>query len=268
MLSKPIARCIPLLAAAALAAGSSAQVMQDPGTLPGGRQVQFPPVQPHPIHHAGPHGLQTPGSPAPATPVPAATPAPAPTTAPPAAEVPPTAPSLLDKPAQPANVTMAGGLLSVHADNSSLTDILHQLATASGMSIDGLYKDSRVFGTYGPGNPRDILSSLLDGAGYNVMMVGATEDGAPRELILSEQSRATVVNQQASPGQPEEEQDEPQPVNNEPPAGEAPVPMRQVPPVPQQNQNGRIKSPNQILQEMLQRQQQEQQQQQQQQQPQ
>jgi hypothetical protein len=179
----------------------------------------------------------------------------------------PTAPSLLDKPAQPAKVTLNGGLLAVNADNSSLTEILHQLATTSGMSIDGLDKDSRVFGTYGPGNPRDILSSLLDGAGYNVMMVGSTDAGAPRELILSERTRATIVNQQASAAPAEEEQDDAPLPNNNPPAGDPSVQTRQVPPVQQQNQNGTPRSSNQMLQDLLRRQQQDQQQQQQQQPP-
>jgi hypothetical protein len=255
MLSRHIARCIPLLAVAALSCAAttlSAQVMQDPGTLPGGRQMQFPRK----------HTFRPP-------PETQAQLAPAPPTTPPSAPAPPetpvsTAPSLLDKPAQPAKVTLSDGLLAVNADNSSLTEILHQLATTSGMSIDGLDKDSRIFGAYGPGNPRDILSSLLDGAGYNVMMVGSTDAGAPRELILSQRTKATVANQQASAAPQEEEQDEAPLPNNNPPAGEMPIQPRQVPPVQQQNQNGTIKSPSQILQEMQMRQQQQQQQQQQQ----
>jgi hypothetical protein len=261
MLSKPTARWIPRLAVAALAASASAQVMQDPGTLPGGRQVQFPGMQQHPVHHTTTsHALPDPGTPA-ATPAPAPAATPAPATAPPDAVLAPSAPSLLDKPAQPAKVTLTGGMLAVNADNSSLTEILHQLATTSGMSIDGLDKDTRIFGTYGPGNPRDILSLLLDGAGYNVMMVGSTNAGAPRELILTQRSKASIVNQQASAAPQEEEQDEAPLPNNNPPAGEPPAQPRQVPPVQQQNQNGTIKSPSQILQEMQQMRQQQQQQQ-------
>jgi hypothetical protein len=261
MLPTLIARWVPLLAVAALAAGASAQVMQDPGTLPGGRQVQFPGMQQHPVHHTTTsHALPDPGTPAP-TPAPAAAATPAPAVAPPNAAVTLTAPSLLDKPAQPAKITLTSGLLAVNADNSSLTEILHQLAATSGMSIDGLDKDTRVFGAYGPGNPRDILSLLLDGAGYNVMMVGSTDAGAPRELILTERSKATIVNQQASTAPQEEEQDDAPLPNNNPPAGEAPAQPRQVPPVQQQNQNGTIKSPSQILQEMQQMRQQQQQQQ-------
>ena len=57
------------------------------------------------------------------------------------------------------------------------------------MKIEGLQADSkgdqRVFGSYGPGVPRDVLSDLLNGSGYNVMMLGVTPSGVPRELALT-----------------------------------------------------------------------------------
>jgi hypothetical protein len=45
--------------------------------------------------------------------------------------------------------------------------------------------DERVFGTYGPGQARDVLSQLLQGSGYNVIMVGDQGQGAPRRIVLS-----------------------------------------------------------------------------------
>ena len=170
--------------------------------------------------------------------------------------------SLLDKPAQPAKVSLTDGQLSVTADNSSLTDILHQLAATSGMSIDGLDRDTRIFGSYGPGTPRDILSSLLEGAGYNVMMLGSTDAGTPRQLLLTVRSNATVVPQQASSAPPpDDDQDEVVPLNTNPPAGEAP------PPAPGRFPRSRnkipmdpLKSPQELLQELQQIRQQNQQQ--------
>jgi hypothetical protein len=113
------------------------------------------------------------------------------------------APSLLQEPPKLASVKLEGGQLLVKADNASLTQILQSVATDSGMKIDGLGADQRIFGTYGPGNPHEVLQSLLDGSGYNVMMVGSGSNGAPRELVLSPRSASTpdTNQQQAAPPQ-------------------------------------------------------------------
>ncbi|MGB7134376.1 MAG: hypothetical protein WBD46_03770, partial [Acidobacteriaceae bacterium] len=151
-----------------------------------------------------------------------------------------------DKPAQPAKITLSGGLLTVDADNSSLSQILQAVKTASGMTVDGLGRDQRLFGRYGPGNPRDVLSALLDGAGYNFMMVGATDSGAPNTIILTERSTQPVGTTQAA-SQPEPEDDD-QPVINNPP---------QEPPTPRPSSvltppdaSGHVRSPQEILQEL------------------
>jgi hypothetical protein len=99
--------------------------------------------------------------------------------------VPTVAPNLLDQPATPATVTANNNELTVKADNSSLSQILHQVSSAMGMKLDGLGGDERVFGSFGPGDPREVLTALLDGTSYNVMMVGDLPNGAPRELLLS-----------------------------------------------------------------------------------
>jgi hypothetical protein len=95
------------------------------------------------------------------------------------------APSLLQEPAKDAQIVFADGNLSIHADNSSLTAILQQIATNSGMKIEGLGGDERVFGSFGPGAPRDVLAGLLVGTAYNQVLLGDLSNGAPRELILS-----------------------------------------------------------------------------------
>ena len=109
----------------------------------------------------------------PRTAAPAGTPAqPAPAQQPP---VPQVAPSMLQQPAGEAQVVFAGDTLSIRADNSSLSAILHQVAGKSGMQIDGLSGDERVFGTFGPGAPRDVLADLLNGTAYNVVLLGRPE---------------------------------------------------------------------------------------------
>ena len=175
---------------------------------------------------------------------------------------------LLDTPAQPADVKLADGKLSIKANNSSLTAILHQLGKDTGMTIDGLTRDQRIFGVYGPGSPREILSELLDGAGYNVLMLGSTDSGAPRELQLSIRSSAPLAAAQATTiaqQQQEDEEDEAPPAPlNYPPAGLAPPRPAGAAPNQPPSPNGGVKSPQELLQELQRMRQQQQQQQQQQ----
>jgi hypothetical protein len=136
-------------------------------------------------------------------PSPSKTQSPQPGTAPAPSTSPATPSSLLDHPPQPAKVTLGSGKLTVQADNSSLSEILRQISKASGMKVEGLQATSsgsqRVFGSYGPGAPREVLSELLDGAGYNVLMLGATSSGAPRQLALTLRPTGAAPTGQSQP---------------------------------------------------------------------
>jgi hypothetical protein len=159
-------------------------------------------------------------------------------------------PSLLDQPPKPASVDLSAGKLTIHADNSSLTAILHQVSTSAGMTIEGLNKDERVFGTYGPGDPHEILSALLDGTGYNILMFGETTTGTPRELALSPRgASAGFVNpvRPAQQAQEDEEDDTPPP----PQAQDDTPPPNPNPPSNSGTPNG-VRSPQQMLQELQQ----------------
>jgi hypothetical protein len=83
-----------------------------------------------------------------------------------------------------AEVSYRNGLLTIAADNSSLNQILREIARQTGMTITGTVSDERVFGDYGPGMPARILASLLDGTGSN-MLLRQTATRAPAELILT-----------------------------------------------------------------------------------
>jgi hypothetical protein len=85
----------------------------------------------------------------------------------------------------PAAVSTGNNELTVRANNSSLAQILHQVSSKTGMQLDGLGGDERVFGSFGPGAPREVLTALLNGTSYNVVMVGDLPNGAPRELLLT-----------------------------------------------------------------------------------
>jgi hypothetical protein len=171
-----------------------------------------------------PAAAQTPATPAPTAPAaqPAAAPQPAPAQS---TELPP---SLLQQPAKDAQIVFGDGNLSIHADNSSLAAILHQVASNSGMKIEGLGGDERVFGNFGPGAPRDVLADLLAGTAYNQVLLGDLSNGAPRELILTPTTRggaaapspAPQANANADDGnEADAVETPPPPPQPEPPAG-------------------------------------------------
>ncbi len=181
-------------------------------------------------------------APAPAPQPPAASPQPQP--APAAAE---TAPSMLQQPAREAQIVFENNSLSIHADNSSLAAILHQVAARSGMKIDGLGSDERVFGSFGPGAPRDVLADLLDGTAYNLVLLGDLSNGAPRELILSPATHSgATVPSPAPQASADEASNEQESVEVPPPPQPEPAPGTTPPPTPG------VRTPQQLF-EQLQR---------------
>ena len=163
----------------------------------------------------------------------------------------------------PASVVWNGRGLSIDAANSSLQQILKDVATATGIKVDGFNTDERIFGAYGPGNAGDVLSQLLQGSGYNVLMIGDLAPGTPRQIILS--ARQTGISQpqprnNQSSNQEDNEQEEQVVQEPEPPQPQT-IPLEPRAGVP----NGRSpRTPQEIMEEMQQRQQRMQQQQQQQ----
>jgi hypothetical protein len=162
--------------------------------------------------------------------------------------------SLLQQAAKPAEITIAPHSLVIKADNSELSAILHQIAGSTGMKIEGLSKDERVFGSYGPGNAREVLLALLEGSGYNVIMVGTTPDGAPRELSLSQRAATAALapGTVARNGNQEDSDESDQDVQQSPPP-EAPI--QPLPGNPQNSVNEGAppqppRSPQEILQEL------------------
>ena len=171
-----------------------------------------------------------------------------------------------DKPATATVVWNSRGL-QIDAANSSLQQILKDVATATGAKVTGLGGDQRIFGTYGPGAARDVLSELLVGSGYNVLMVGDQGQGTPRQIVLSKVPTGPAAASTNSQSQNYDEggaspdvEEQPQPPPP-PPAQQPPSAQPQGPQNPQQNPNGfgpgaPPRTPQQILQEMQQRQQQ------------
>jgi hypothetical protein len=93
-----------------------------------------------------------------------------------------------NQPPNQAKVTWDGRGLEIEASNSSLNQILHQVAADTGAKLEGLAQDQRIFGSYGPGPGSDVLWKLLDGSGYNVLLIGGSGCDAPLEIVLSVRS--------------------------------------------------------------------------------
>jgi hypothetical protein len=111
---------------------------------------------------------------------------------------------------EPARVTLQHGVLTVSAHDSDLSQILTEVAQTGGMTIDGAIQSVKVFGRYGPGNSRDVLTDLLRGLGYNFIMVGETSQGAPRELLLTPRTGSATP-----PSSPELTNSQPQRLNSD-----------------------------------------------------
>jgi hypothetical protein len=141
-----------------------------------------------------------------------------------------------DKPT-PATVTWDSQGLHVQAGNSSLEQILNDVSTATGSTIEGFDDDRRIYGSYGPGLARDVLSQLLQGTGYNVVMVGDLGQGAPRQIVLTARDGTKTVQKgdKKAAGDSDDDDD----------ADEQPAQPSQPPPP---------RSPQQLSQEMQRRQ--------------
>ena len=106
----------------------------------------------------------------------------------PAAQASPSGPNYLPLPKsapKKAQISLDGKGLMVVADNSSLLEIFNELGTIGGLKVEGLVRDERIYGTYGPGAPTEVLVKLLQGTGYNVVMRGLTEWKIPKVVVLT-----------------------------------------------------------------------------------
>lgn len=143
---------------------------------------------------------------------------------------PPPAPDwpINDQP-RPAAISWNKQELRIDATNASLQQIMTDVASATGASVDGLNKDERIFGDYGPAPARDVLAQLLQGTGYNIVMVGDQGQGAPRQIILSARNTGPVPPNNSRPA-PEESEDDVAPEPQYEPPPQAENPRQNIPP--------------------------------------
>ena len=122
-------------------------------------------------------------------------------------------------------VQFADGLMTIHANNATLSEILFQIHNTTGAEIaipSGAEQD-RVAADFGPGTPSQVLAQLLNGSGLNFVIVGSQDDpNGLRSVILSRTSGG------ADP--PSAFADVPPPPDNNEPATAAAPPLPESPP--------------------------------------
>jgi hypothetical protein len=194
---------------------------------------------------------------------------------------PPVPPPTLEQSAPTApEVTFQNGQLTIDAANSTLSQVLHAVQQRTGASIEipaGGASD-RVVAQLGPGRPRDVLNTLLNGSKFDYVILGVTGNpGAVQKVILTPRLAGTAMtaqNNKPQPQPPDEQAEEGPPADTAeteyqnpdqpPPPGSFRRPM--IPGGPVVNpggvngdgdqQNG-VRTPEQVQQEMQQIQQQQ-----------
>jgi len=189
-------------------------------------------------------------------------------------------------------VTYQGGQLTIQSNNATLAQVLRSVQAKTGASFDipASAGSDRVVAQLGPGQPKDILATLLNGSKFNYIILGSPgQPGSVQKLILTPRQNApittnTAQNHPTPQPQPEPQQEdeytppEPSAVEDntaneaQPPGGFRPGYTPNLPNQNGENQaepgtNGQpaqgVKTPEQLLQELQRMQQQQQQYQQQ-----
>jgi hypothetical protein len=214
---------------------------------------------------------------------------------------PPPPPTPEQSPAIAPQVSFQNGELSIRSDNATLSSILTAVKAQTGATVDapGSTSSDRIATQIGPGDPRDVLTTLLNNSKYDFILLGAP--GSPltvQKIILTARAagagnnggaaaavnRATPVRNFQVPAEVQQENNDqelpdaeipddagqaepPQPDQPEQPEQPEPQQQNGQPPTDQSQQPGnpnQPKTPEQLLQELQRMQQQQQQQQEQQ----
>ncbi len=101
-----------------------------------------------------------------------------------------------------AKVTYKGGLLTISAENISLSDVLHEVSAKTGATIDFPNRSATepVFTNIGPGPVRDVLATLLNGTKFNYVMLGSENSSNTLEkIVLTQGDQPTEIAESSAP---------------------------------------------------------------------
>lgn len=169
-------------------------------------------------------------------------------------------PTLANSPPQPPDVRFQNGLLSIHAENSTLADVLNDVRSKTGTQIQvppGASTE-RVVVQQGPAPLRDALVALLQGSGFDYIILGSAQnpETVERVLLTPHVANSAAAMQPAYNSQRNEYQYQPEiDQNSEAPGMPLPQPEPVQPNVgqsPAGQSSGGIKTPEQLLRELQQ----------------
>ncbi len=90
-------------------------------------------------------------------------------------------------------ISYSGGLLSIHVQDVTLTDVLSKVAALTGVTIDippGSSDERMPVVELGPGSARKVLATLLDDSAYDYLIQGAdNEPQGIRHVLLMQRER-------------------------------------------------------------------------------
>lgn len=142
--------------------------------------------------------------------------------------IPPSPPTPADLPPVPATIQFSNGLLTIHAHNASIAQILQDTSAQTGMQIEGTPQEQRIFGDFGPAPVPVVVGQLLDGGPSNYVLFGKNANLAPRTLVVTPKS-SLAPGQVAGVGRPavtvnnEEDDDDDGPAVQNPQPGVHPM---------------------------------------------
>jgi hypothetical protein len=152
---------------------------------------------------------------------------------------PPAPPTLMSSALVSPNVTMAGGLLTIDAPNSTLSEVLRGIHTVTGATVEGASPSERVAVRLGPGNPRQVIAALLKGTPYDYFILGSQEHpDAVTRIVLTQSEGSSAQNSVGQRPQPQPPVNEAQDSasgddSGAQPAGDIQTEQMQQPPQPQ-----------------------------------
>jgi hypothetical protein len=109
-------------------------------------------------------------------------------------QTPPPPPTLEQQPPAPPRVSYQNGQLTIDSQNATLSQVLRSVQLQTGASIDipSGAGNERVVARLGPGRPKDVLSSLLNGSKFNYVILGESNNsgGVQKIILLSKDNTA------------------------------------------------------------------------------
>src|SRR5450755_2422104 len=99
---------------------------------------------------------------------------------------PPAPPTLEQQPPVPPQVSFRDGQLTIDSQNATLSQVLHSVQAQTGASIDipSGAGSERVVARLGPGKPKDVLASLLNGSKFNYVILGDSNNSERVQKII------------------------------------------------------------------------------------